>query len=263
MSTSGLIDIGANLTHPQLYDQLNRVVENILSSETEAVIITSSNIEDTAIALEIINKYPEIFYTTTGYHPHNAKDFTGEHISKINNYCKNEKVIAIGECGLDYYREYSSIEQQIFCFENHLIMAKDNDMPIFLHERQAHRDFTDMLKKYKDYIDKAVVHCFTGQKKELEAYLDLDCYIGITGWISALDRGKHLHDLVKYIPKDKLMIETDSPYLMPKNLPFKHDGINQPSYLNYVAETIAECLNKDINYIRDIVTENTKNFFSL
>tara|TARA_A100001011_G_scaffold387882_2_gene466499 strand:+ start:196 stop:987 length:792 start_codon:yes stop_codon:yes gene_type:complete len=263
MNTSGLIDIGANLTHPQLFDQLNSIVDNILSSQTELVIITSSNLEDTSLALEIIRKHPEIFYTTAGYHPHNAKDFTLGHISKIDNYCKNEKVVAIGECGLDYYREYSSVEQQIFCFENHLILAKDNNMPIFLHERQAHRDFIDMLKKYKDSIDKAVVHCFTGQKKELEAYLDLGCYIGITGWISDLDRGKHLHDLIKFIPKDKLMIETDSPYLTPKNLPFKHDGINQPAYLNFVAETIAECLNKDINYIQEIVTENTKRFFSL
>ena len=104
---------------------------------------------------------------------------------------------------------------------------------------------------------------FYRTKKELEAYLDLGCYIGITGWISDLDRGQHLHDLIKYIPKDKLMIETDSPYLIPKNLPFKHDGVNQPSYLNYVAESIAECLNKDITFIQEIVTENTKNFFSL
>lgn len=263
MNSPSLIDIGANLTHPKLYDQLNKIVNNILSSETEIVIITSSNIEDTTIALDIISKYPEIFYTTIGYHPHNAKDFKIEHINKINKYSKNNKVIAIGECGLDYYREYSSVEQQIFCFENHLIIAKDNNMPIFLHERQAHGDFIALLKKYKHDIDKAVVHCFTGQKKELEAYLDLGCYIGITGWISDLDRGQHLHDLIKYIPKDKLMIETDSPYLIPKNLPFKHDGVNQPSYLNYVAESIAECLNKDITFIQEIVTENTKNFFSL
>tara|TARA_B100001769_G_scaffold141142_1_gene110560 strand:+ start:466 stop:1257 length:792 start_codon:yes stop_codon:yes gene_type:complete len=263
MNSPSLIDIGANLTHPKLYDQLNKIVNNILSSETEIVIITSSNIEDTTIALDIISKYPEIFYTTIGYHPHNAKDFKIEHINKINKYSKNNKVIAIGECGLDYYREYSSVEQQIFCFENHLIIAKDNNMPIFLHERQAHGDFIALLKKYKHDIDKAVVHCFTGQKKELEAYLDLGCYIGITGWISDLDRGQHLHDLIKYIPKDKLMIETDSPYLIPKNLPFKHDGVNQPSYLNYVAESIAECLNEDITFVQEIVTENTKNFFSL
>ena len=263
MNIKGLIDIGANLTHPQLYDQLDLVVDNIVSSDTGSVIITSSNLNDTVIALDIISKYPDIFYTTVGYHPHNAKDFKIEHINKINKYSKNNKVIAIGECGLDYYREYSSVEQQIFCFENHLIIAKDNNMPIFLHERQAHGDFIALLKKYKHDIDKAVVHCFTGQKKELEAYLDLGCYIGITGWISDLDRGQHLHDLIKYIPKDKLMIETDSPYLIPKNLPFKHDGVNQPSYLNYVAESIAECLNKDITFIQEIVTENTKNFFSL
>tara|TARA_Y100000748_G_scaffold250122_1_gene215136 strand:+ start:2297 stop:3088 length:792 start_codon:yes stop_codon:yes gene_type:complete len=263
MNTSGLIDIGANLTHPELYDHLDKIVDNILSSDTELVIITSSNIQDAEIALEIINRYPKIFFTTIGYHPHNAKDFRPEHIYEIKKYCKQNKVIAIGECGLDYYRKYSSVEQQIFCFENHLMIAKDNNMPVFLHERHAHNDFIDILKKYKDNIDKAVVHCFTGNKNELEAYLDLGCYIGITGWISDLDRGRHLHNLMKYIPKDKLMIETDSPYLIPKNLPFKHDGINQPSYLNYVAETIAECLNKDITYIKDISIENTKRFFSL
>ena len=263
MSTSGLIDIGANLTHPQLYNQLDEIVSNIIASETDSVIITSSTIEDTIIALDIIEKYPKIFYTTAGYHPHNAKDFNIEHIKLITSYCKNNKVVAIGECGLDYYRKYSSIEQQIFCFENHLMIAKDNNMPIFLHERNAHLDFISILKKYKNDIDRVVVHCFTGEKNELKAYLDIGCYIGITGWISDITRGKHLHDLIKYIPEDRLMIETDSPYLTPKNLPFKHDGINQPSYLNYIAETIAGCLNRDSRYVKDKIINNTKKFFSI
>ena len=90
-------------------------------------------------------------------------------------------------------------------------------------------------KKYKDNINKAVVHCFTGDKSELKSYIDMDCYIGITGWISDLSRGKHLHDLIKYIPEDRLMIETDSPYLIPHNLNFKHKGVNEPSFLNFVA----------------------------
>ena len=263
MNDLGLIDIGANLTHPTLYNQLDVIVENIISSETKSVIITSSCLKDTSLALNIINKHPDIFYTTTGFHPHNAKDFNPSDIEIMNNHCKNKKIVAIGECGLDYYRKYSSIEEQILCFEKHLILAMDNNMPIFLHERKAHLDFLPMLKEYKNKIDKAVVHCFTGEKNELKAYLDLDCYIGITGWISDLERGKHLHELIKYIPEDKLMIETDSPYLTPKNLPFRHDGVNQPSYLNYVAETISECLNKDINYIKEITISNTKTFFSI
>ena len=151
----------------------------------------------------------------------------------------------------------------MFCFEKHLMIAEKNDMPIFLHERKAHKDFVSTLKKYKDNINKAVVHCFTGDKNELKSYIEMDCYIGITGWISDLSRGKHLHDIIKYIPKDRLMIETDSPYLMPKNVPIKNNGINEPSYLIYVAETIAECLNKDVNYVKQISINNTKEFFSI
>ena len=91
----------------------------------------------------------------------------------------------------------------------------------------------------------------------------MGCYIGITGWISDLNRGKHLHDLIKYIPEDRLMIETDSPYLIPHNLNFKHKGVNEPSFLNFVAQSIAECLNKDVNTIAKITNNNTKRFFSI
>ncbi|MBT6754988.1 MAG: TatD family hydrolase, partial [Gammaproteobacteria bacterium] len=165
--------------------------------------------------------------------------------------------------GLDYYREYSTREEQLFCFEEQLKIAKSAGLPIFLHERKAHDDFVVMLKKYIFDIERSVVHCFTGTKNELKVYLDMGCYIGITGWISDLNRGKHLHDLIKYIPEDRLMIETDAPYLTPKNIPFKNNGINEPSFLNYVAQSISECLNKDINYIKEITINNTKRFFSI
>ena len=263
MNTLGLIDIGANITHPQLHNQIDKVVENMKVQNISKAIITSSNLKDTKIALDIINSYPEKFYTTVGFHPHNAKDFTHEKINSIMEYSKNKKVLAIGECGLDYYREYSTQEEQLFCFEEQLKIAKSTGLPIFLHERKAHEDFVMMLKKHILEIEKSVVHCFTGTKDELKVYLDMDCYIGITGWISDLNRGKHLHDLIKYIPEDRLMIETDAPYLTPKNIPFKNNGINEPSFLNYVAQSISECLNKDIDYIKEITINNTKRFFSI
>ena len=263
MNTLGLIDIGANLTHPQLHNQLDKVVENMKIKNIKKAIITSSNLEDTKVALDIIKIYPKIFYTTVGFHQHNAKDFTHENIDEIIKYSENKKVLAIGECGLDYYREYSKKNDQLFCFEEQLKIAKNTNSPIFLHERNAHDDFVMMLKKYILEIEKVVIHCFTGTKKELDIYLDMGCYIGITGWISDLNRGKHLHDLIKYIPEDKLMIETDAPYLTPKNIPFKNTGVNEPSYLNYVAQSIAECLNKDISYVEKITVSNTKRFFSI
>jgi len=263
MRNQGLIDIGANITHPQLYNQLDKIIVNIENSNTKKVIITSSNLSDTKLALEIINKHPDIFYTTVGYHPHNAKDFLKENIKPIKDCAQDKNIIAIGECGLDYYREYSSKKEQEFCFEQQLIIAEDTTLPVFLHEREAHKDFVKILEQYINNISNAVVHCFTGNKDELSKYLDMGCYIGITGWISDIERGRHLHQLLKYIPIDRLMIETDSPYLTPKNLPFKNDGVNQPSYLSYVAETIAECLNKDIEFIINITSDNTKRFFSI
>ena len=174
-----------------------------------------------------------------------------------------DRILAIGECGLDFYREYSTKSQQEYCFIEQLKLASTSSKPIFLHERHAHKDFVDILKNFIDEIDNSVVHCFTGTEEELKVYLDMGCYIGITGWISDLNRGKHLHDLIKYIPEDRLLIETDSPYLIPHNLPFKHNGINEPSFLNFVAQTIAECLNKDINIIKELTNKNTKRFFSI
>ena len=147
MNTLGLIDIGANITHPQLHNQIDKVVENMKAQNINKAIITSSNLKDTKIALDIINVYPEIFYTTVGFHPHNAKGFIHENISSIIEYSKNKKVLAIGECGLDYYREYSTREEQLFCFEEQLKIAKSTGLPIFLHERKAHNDFVAMLEK--------------------------------------------------------------------------------------------------------------------
>ncbi len=258
-----LIDIGANLTHPELKKKINVIVDNIKSANIKKVIITSSNIQDTKEALEIINKYPDLFYTTVGFHPHNAKDYKPDNAVEIKDFLNNNKVLAIGECGLDFYRKYSSKEEQIFCFEQHLEIAKTIKKPIFLHERHAFKDFVNILNKHKDELFKYVVHCFTGTKEELKSYIDMGCYIGITGWITDANRGKHLHEIIKYIPEDRLMIETDSPYLIPHNINFKHDGINEPSYLTYVVETIAKCLNKDINYIKDRTFRNTKLFFNI
>jgi len=263
MNNIGLIDIGANLTHPELYNQLDKIVENLKAANIKKVIITSSNLGDTKTALDIINLYPDLFYTTIGFHPHNAKDFSLEDIDKIHEYGKDKKIVAIGECGLDYYREYSTKEQQIYCFEEQLSIAESLKLPLFLHERHAHKDFTKILKSHINKIKNCVVHCFTGTENELKVYLDMGCYIGITGWISDTNRGKHLHDLLEYIPEDRLMIETDAPYLIPHNLPFKHNGINEPSFLNFVAQTIAECLNKDINVIKEVTYNNTKKFFSI
>ena len=134
---------------------------------------------------------------------------------------------------------------------------------MFLHEREAYSDFVVLLKEHIHLIEDVVVHCFTGDKKSLESYLDLGCYIGITGWITDPKRGYHLHDLIKYIPSDKLMIETDSPYLMPFNYPISNKKYNEPSNLIYVLDAIAGILKKDKNILAKEIYNNSCRFFNI
>ena len=257
------IDIGVNLTHDQLLDIIDKVVNDMIGVNVNNAIITSSCIDETYKALEIIDKYPSIFYTTAGFHPHHAKDFKESNISIIKKLLDNKYVVAIGECGLDFYREYSTKREQVNCFEHHLTLASDTKKPLFLHERDAFNDFYDMLKNHCDNLHNFVVHCFTGNKNNLMKYLDLGAYIGLTGWLTDTNRGSHLKDIIKFIPHDRIMIETDAPYLIPHNINFKHDGTNQPAYLPYVAEAVALSMGLELNYLSTITIENTKNFFNL
>ena len=177
--------------------------------------------------------------------------------------CEHDYVKAIGECGLDYKRNYSSKNDQINCFTKHLELATSIDLPMFLHERDAHDDFIILLKEYSHLVEDIVVHCFTGDKKSLSSYLDLGCYIGITGWITDPNRGYHLHDLISYVPSDKLMIETDSPYLMPFNSPIKNNRYNEPSNLIYVLDAVASILQKDKNILAEEIYNNSCRFFNI
>ncbi len=257
------IDIGVNLTHDELFNNLDKVINDMIDVNINNAIITSSCIDETYKALEIIDKYPEIFYTTVGFHPHNAKEFKESNIHIIKKLLKNKYVVAIGECGLDFYREYSTKHEQVNCFEHHLSLASETKKPLFLHERDAFNDFYDMLKNHCDNLQNFVVHCFTGNKNHLVKYLDLGAYIGLTGWLTDTNRGSHLKDIIRFIPHDRVMIETDAPYLIPHNLTFKHDGTNQPAYLTYIAEAVALSMDLDINYLSRITIENTKRFFNL
>ena len=257
------IDIGVNLTHDQLLDNIDKVINDMIDANVNNAIITSSCIDETYKALEIIDKYPSIFYTTVGFHPHNAKEFKESDISIIKKLLDNKDVVAIGECGLDFYREYSTKREQVNCFEHHLFLASETKKPLFLHERDAFNDFYDMLKNHCDNLQNFVVHCFTGNKSNLIKYLDLGAYIGLTGWLTDTNRGSHLKDIIKLIPHDRIMIETDAPYLIPHNINFKHDGTNQPAYLPYVAEAVALSMDLELNYLSTITRENTKRFFNL
>tara|TARA_Y100000389_G_scaffold204577_1_gene258105 strand:+ start:4770 stop:5576 length:807 start_codon:yes stop_codon:yes gene_type:complete len=258
-----LFDIGANLLDRQLFKNFNEIVSKCKTNNIKKIIITSSHIDDTYKAKELIDREPDLLFTTVGFHPHNAKDYKDEYYERMVELCNLDYVKAIGECGLDYKRNYSNKNDQLYCFQKHLELATEINLPMFLHERDAHFDFSKILKEYIHQVEDVVVHCFTGDKTTLEDYLDMGCYIGLTGWITDPNRGHHLHDIIKYIPSNKLMIETDSPYLMPYSYNIDRNKYNEPSNLVYVLDAVSCILKKDKRLLANELYNNTCKFFNI
>ncbi|MDG2060450.1 MAG: TatD family hydrolase [SAR86 cluster bacterium] len=256
-------DIGANLTHPDLQEDLESILENALNEGVVNISVTSSNLEESIKALDLVKKWPEILISTAGIHPHEAKKFNSYSYSEVKDLASNKEVSAIGETGLDYHRNYSSPSEQRKSFEQHVELAIELDMPLFLHVREAHQDFLSILDNVKDNLPRIVVHCFTGTESELDDYTGRDFYIGITGWICDERRGQHLKPLIKNIPEDRLLIETDSPYLLPRNSGINYRTSNEPKYLGIVAKEVAS--HKDGAHEETFKTlfTNSKNFFGL
>ena len=252
-----MFDIGANLTSSHFSDDLDSVLDESLEAGVKKVCITSSNLEDVRNAKKITEKYENLYYSV-GFHPHNAKDFKVEFLKDMSTYLEDPKAICLGEMGLDFNRNFSSKKEQILCFESQLSLANSISKPLFLHQRDAHEEFLSVLDNHK-FNQKLIVHCFTGNLSELEDYLKRDFYIGITGWVCDLKRGLELRECINHIPQDKLLIETDSPYLSPR----KKIRRNEPKFLIDVAEEVATLRQETKESIIKSSYENSLNFFNL
>ena len=213
-----LIDIGANLTHDSFDHDFDQVIERAQAAGVDTIILTGTDLSSAHKAAEYSQNNPQLFKSTAGLHPHAASQWTTELATEIQTLLKHDEVIAVGECGLDFNRDFSPREKQRVVFEEHLKLAILAEKPLFLHQREAHEPFFQLLKKYRNQIVGGVVHCFTDTKEALEDYLALDMYIGITGWVCDERRGAELQEIVKHIPADRLLIETDAPYLLPRTL---------------------------------------------
>ena len=262
-----LVDIGFNFTSSAFHKDADEVIQRAKQAGVKYFVITGSDIEESKQAAELAKKYSGMV-STAGVHPHLAKNWQEDSYNKLKKLTEHKQVVAIGEAGLDYNRNYSTPEQQRIAFEAQLELAVELELPIFLHERDAHEDFANILTKYRSKLSKVVVHCFTGSNKELETYIGLDCHIGITGWICDERRGFHLHDTIKTIPANRLMIETDAPYLLPRDLPKdrypKPDGRrNEPAYLPHILSTVAKCRNASVKQTAQETTQTAKDFFSI
>ena len=252
-----MFDIGANLTSSHFSDDLDSVLDKSFEAGVKKICITSSNLQDVRNAKKITERNKNLYYSV-GFHPHNAKDFKIEFLKDMSIYLDDPKAICLGEMGLDFNRNFSSKEEQILCFESQLSLANSINKPLFLHQRDAHDEFLSILDNYK-FDQKLIVHCFTGNLSELEDYLKRDFYIGITGWVCDLKRGLDLRECINHIPQDKLLIETDSPYLSPR----KKIRRNEPKFLIDVAEEVARLRQQTKESIVKSSYENSLNFFNL
>ncbi len=252
-----MFDIGANLTSSHFSDDLDSVLDESFEAGVKKICITSSNLQDVRNAKKITERNKNLYYSV-GFHPHNAKDFKIEFLKDMSIYLDDPKAICLGEMGLDFNRNFSSREEQILCFESQLSLANSINKPLFLHQRDAHEEFLSILDNYK-FNQKLIVHCFTGNLSELEDYLKRDFYIGITGWVCDLKRGLDLRECINHIPQEKLLIETDSPYLSPR----KKIRRNEPKFLIDVAEEVARLRQQTKESIVKSSYENSLNFFNL
>ncbi|HIL69446.1 MAG TPA: hydrolase TatD, partial [Verrucomicrobia bacterium] len=209
---SSLIDIGVNLTHKSFNTDCDQVVKEAQSQGVSRMIVTGSCVERSRASLQMAKLWPGVLYSTAGVHPHDVTSCNDSTISNLRELASEKEVVAIGECGLDYFRDFSPREDQKKWFEAQLQTAVEIELPVFLHQRDAHKDFISILKRYIQKLPAAVVHCFTGTAEEMEESLEMGCYIGITGWICDERRGKNLQSIVKDIPLSKLMVETDAPF---------------------------------------------------
>ncbi len=260
-----LIDIGANLGHDSFEHDLEDVLSRARAAGIIHLLVTGTSLPSTRKALAIANQMPEFLSLTAGVHPHEAQGCSPDDFLEISALAKLEKVTAVGETGLDFNRDYSPRPVQESLFEKQLQLACEINKPVFLHQRDAHTRFLPILKTYRDELKRGgVVHCFTGEKNELYDYLDMDMYIGITGWVCDERRGQHLLELIPDIPVDRLLLETDAPYLLPRTLrPKPKSRRNEPSFLPEVLRTVATVTGRSLQEIAHQTTENATRLFQL
>ena len=257
-----LIDIGVNLAHDSFDADRDGVMQRAAAAGVVQMVVTGSSEDSTRKAIELSRAHPGVLFATSGVHPHHAADLTVETLPALKELARDARVVAVGECGLDYFRDFSPRDLQRRAFGWQLELAAATGKPVFLHQRDAHDDFIAILREHR--VTRGVAHCFTGGEKERDAYLGLGLHIGITGWINDERRGLHLREVVKGIPADRLLIETDAPYLMPRDIkPAPKTRRNEPAYLPYVARAIAHARGESVESMVAASTVAARRFFGV
>jgi len=270
---SGLVDIGANLLHAQFDLDRISVLTRARTAGIKRLVITSTNLETAGSNISFLETMAAridvpLLHTTVGIHPHDAAHAAPDWKSRVTDLAQHPEVVAIGETGLDFNRNFSPAQQQREVFAGHIDLANAMDRPLFVHDRDSHGEVLRMLEERATPPQNVVIHCFTGSALELDACLAAGYWIGITGWVCDRRRGQSLRDLVPRIPLARLLIETDAPFLLPHDLPrgLVHPPLgrrNEPAYLPHIAATLAGLMQVPLATLASATTANAVSFFRL
>lgn len=261
---TSVIDIGVNLGNRAFASDREAVLQRARDVGVTGIVVTGTSVSASEEAHTIASEHEGYLWSTAGVHPHDAKTCDDRTLERLRELASRRCVVAIGECGLDFNRDFSPRPDQERWFDAQLGLAAELGMPVFLHERDASDRFLAILKDHRDRLPGAVVHCFTGEEGPLRSYLDIDCHIGITGWICDERRGTHLRSLVRIIPPERLMAETDAPFLLPRDLrPKPKTRRNEPMHLPHVVRTIAGCVGRPFESVAEETLRTTRAFFGL
>jgi TatD DNase family protein len=259
-----LVDIGVNLTNKAFQADLDQVLDRARKVGVGRMVVTGTSEHESAAAAHLCSLRPDMLRATAGVHPHHARDANQDTLDALRALAGRPEVVAIGECGLDYDRNFSPPAVQRQWFEAQVALAAELGMPLFLHEREATDDVLAVMRRHRDRVPGAVVHCFTGSEAALDAYLALDLHIGITGWICDERRGLPLRAIAGKIPRDRLMLETDAPYLLPRTMtPKPKSRRNEPAFLPHVLDMVARCAGRDPAELAAETTATAVRFFGL
>ena len=259
-----LVDIAVNLTHDAFAADRSRVLERARAAGVAQLVATGTDEAESAAEAALAGAHPGTVFATAGVHPHHARDWRPDTARVLAELAAAPGVVALGETGLDFNRNYSPPADQERAFESQLELAGELGMPVLLHARDAHPRFARLLARHRDRLPGAVVHCFTGGAEELAAILDLDLHVGVTGWICDERRGLHLRELVGRIPEDRLLVETDAPYLLPRDLqPKPRERRNEPAYMPHILTAVARAASRETGALAAATTANARRLFRL
>lgn len=268
-----LVDIGLNLTHQRFDKDREAVLSRARAARVQQMILTGTNVIASKQAANYAARYAldpahrNILFSTAGVHPHDAGDVSEDYIARLRTLLQRPEVVSVGECGLDYNRHITPRDVQQKIFHEQLLLAAGVQKPLFLHCREAHDDLMRHLSSVPN-LPPVIVHCFTGTRGELEDYIAAGYYVGITGWICDERRGTALQQLVKHIPLDRIMLETDAPYLTPRDFPADMDpapkgGRNEPAFLPHILNAVAKHMDVSAEELAASSTANARRFFGL